>query len=279
MPTSVLFVITGASRGLGQAIAKVASQTVPNLRAILVARSERGLVETEEHMKRQRSHELQQQVSRYVMDLSDLDRLDTNLDGLFDELRLEDNHYDRVILINNAGTIGHLGSCLSSPSLADLRGHVDLNITSSLWLSVRFARFFRQQVRHASSSSSPSTHAQPIITIVNISSLVAIAEFPTMACYSAGKAAREKYHVIMAKELANDDDGNKIKILNYAPGPLETDMVTEIRAADRLDATLKPHFQKQLLHPDDSAKKLIQLLLSDNFESGAHIDYYDLPAS
>ncbi len=68
-----------------------------------------------------------------------------------------------------------------------------------------------------------------------------------------------------------------LKTLSYAPGPLETDMVTEIRSAPALDADLKPNFQKQLLDPEDSAKKLIRLLLINDFENGAHIDYYDLP--
>jgi sepiapterin reductase len=67
-----------------------------------------------------------------------------------------------------------------------------------------------------------------------------------------------------------------IQILNYAPGPLETDMATEIWQAPLLDASLKPHYDKQLVDPDDSAARLVQLLLQGNFTSGQHIDYYDL---
>jgi sepiapterin reductase len=135
---------------------------------------------------------------------------------------------------------------------------VDLNITSCFWISVHFARYLKQQQQKA--------------TIVNISPLVAIADFSTFGIYSAGKAACEKYHAMLAKE----EEVDLQKMLNYAPGPLETDMVIEIRLAPALDAGLKPNYQKQLLDPKDSAKKLMRLLLINDFENGAHIDYYDL---
>jgi sepiapterin reductase len=77
--------------------------------------------------------------------------------------------------------------------------------------------------------------------------------------------------------LAKEEELDMMKMLNYAPGPLETDMVTEIRSAPALDANSEIFFQKQVLDPEDSAKKLMRLLLIDDFESGAHIDYYDLP--
>ena len=120
-----------------------------------------------------------------VYDLNDLDQLDANMDQLLQDLlvaengvTVEESYYDRVILINNGGMIGHLGPCSDSPSLQEMRSNVDLNITSCLWISVRFSRYLKQQQQRA--------------TIVNISSLVAIADFPTFGIYSAGKAAREK---------------------------------------------------------------------------------------
>jgi len=148
-------------------------------------------------------------------------------------------------------------------------------------------------------------------TIVNVSSLLAISDdILSMGIYSTGKAARERYHTIIGKEeikrmKKNDDDesnnnnndsnnniiireeegqNNKnnsntaaIKTLNYAPGPLETDMAKEIRKkADELDVDLKPHFQKKLLDSYDSAMKLIRVIDKNEFDTGSHIDYYDL---
>ncbi len=55
-------------------------------------------------------------------------------------------------------------------------------------------------------------------------------------------------------------------------------MVEEIRAnMERIDISLQPSFRNRVLDPMDSARKLLQLLQSSDFDSGAHIDYYDLP--
>ena len=85
------------------------------------------------------------------------------------------------------------------------------------------------------------------------------------------------YYACLAKELMAKSP--IIRLLNYAPRPLETEMVEEIRAAPALDSSLKPNFAQQLLEPLDSARILVQLIRKDNFVSGAHIDYYDVAQS
>jgi NAD(P)-dependent dehydrogenase (short-subunit alcohol dehydrogenase family) len=86
------------------------------------------------------------------------------------------------------------------------------------------------------------------------------------------------YYASLAQELAAASN-SRIRLLSYAPGPLETDMVEEIRAAEALDAGLRPNFAKQLLDPLVSARILVQLVWSDNtdaFRNGQHVDYYDV---
>jgi sepiapterin reductase len=273
----LLLVVTGASRGLGRAIAKAFcsshaltypdnTEKITHIRAILVARSLNGLQETETEILQNGNDDttaVQIECSKHAVDLGNLETLDGHLDDLFREISEHATAGSRLIFVNNAGTLGHLGPCIASPSLQDMRTNVDLNITSALWTSVRFARF--------AASSLAETFART--TIVNISSLVAVQPFPTMGVYSAGKAARDMYHTILAKEVVP----SIIQVLNYAPGPLETDMATELRTAQTLDKDLKPHFEKQLVDPNDSALKLVALVTAGEFESGAHIDYYDLP--
>jgi sepiapterin reductase len=267
----LLLVVTGASRGLGKAIAKAFCKDTPTLiqetievRAFLVARSQTGLQETEDLMLQQASgikgRNLKVDCSQHVIDLGDLDALEINLDGLFAEMMNHVPDADHIIFINNAASLGHLGQCVESPSLADMRTNVDFNITSTLWTSVRFARFVRE-----------SASDTAVITIVNISALAAIQVFPTMGIYAAGKAARSHYHETLAKELHGSK--KNIKVLNYAPGPLDTDMANEFLLAENLDTDLKPSFQQQLVDPDDSATKLVKLLAGRDFESGQHIDY------
>jgi short-subunit dehydrogenase len=98
--SSLLLVITGASRGFGRAIANVvsASQRVDKVQAVLVARSADGLRETEKVMRASANGQVD--VSSHVMDLSNLDQLDTHLDELLSNLKLDELSYDRVVLIN-----------------------------------------------------------------------------------------------------------------------------------------------------------------------------------
>lgn len=109
-----------------------------------------------------------------------------------------------------------------------------------------------------------------------------------MALYSAGKAARDMYHACLAQEeeeqnRCSGSNRSTFRVLNYAPGPLETDMAEELRANERLDATLQPNFEHDLVDPMDSARALARLVLQEEksteqpcFVSGSHVDYFDL---
>lgn len=73
----------------------------------------------------------------------------------------------------------------------------------------------------------------------------------------------------------------QVRALNYAPGPLDTDMQRQIREEMPDDSELKQQFRNlfqndQLVKPLDSARRLHRLLMTDKFESGAHVDFYDV---
>lgn len=302
----VCLIVTGASRGLGRAIAATLCRyhhrenEEPHsfMHAVLVARSATGLESTADVMRQQwrdkrgvnytDDDQSGLTLSQVPADLGDLDQLDATIDEILEDcsraltLAKAKEHDSKVVFINNAGSLGPLGPCVDTPltsSLREMRQAVDLNVTGALWMSARFGRY--------AAASSPSLIQSA--TIVNISSLCAVQPMATMALYSAGKAARDAYHTAWAAELAsistssfNDTNNNNhssdttnIRILNYAPGPLETDMATTLRESEFLDANLKPHFQKTLIDPMDSAAVLCQLLQDDTFDNGAHVDFYD----
>ena len=81
------------------------------------------------------------------------------------------------------------------------------------------------------------------------------------------KAARDQFF----KSVALEDPATRV--LSYAPGPLKTDMAMVL--ANR--GHLTDFFQNQdnLLDPEDSAERMIQILENDNYDNGAHIDYFD----
>merc|ERR1712037_878801 len=92
---------------------------------------------------------------------------------------------------------------------------------------------------------------------INISSILALQPLTTWANYCGGKAARDAVFRVLAVEQPN------AVVLNYAPGPLDTPMIEDLK---RTGALLKP---------SDSAGKLVALLRRRNFKSGDHVDYYD----
>lgn len=71
-----------------------------------------------------------------------------------------------------------------------------------------------------------------------------------------------------------------MRVLNYAPGPLNTDMQRRIR--DEMpdvplrEVYMKMHNEGKLIDPAVSAKVLVGLLEKDEYENGAHVDIYDV---
>jgi sepiapterin reductase len=271
MTRKVALIVTGASRGLGRAIVNAfaiegsrsnnAALAVKHV--TLMGRNERDLEDTKAGCI-----PTAVPVSIHAKDLSILNDLDETIDHVLSSIEKAQVDFDEVVLVNNAGSIGHIGLCIETPSLREIQRNVDMNVTSCIWISVRVARFAQEKGVRS--------------TIVNISSLVALEPFSTLGVYSAGKAAREAYHAVMAKEGApssssSSSSSSNLKVLNYAPGPLETSMTNEIRDAPNLAVELRPHYERKLVDPDDSARSLVRLLCKDEFMSGSHVDYFDLP--
>lgn len=266
--SSLLLVVSGASRGLGQAIAVAFCKHATGLtrmRILLVARSQDGLAETQQRIQETATEQdISLEDSIHVMDLANLETLDENIDALLNEAQASANdHYDRVVLVNNAGSLGHLSPVTDMKTLKDLQQSLDFNVTSSLWLSIRFVKTMLNS---------------PCVTVVNISSLCAIEPFPTMGVYCTGKAARDMFYNVWAKELG---DKSNVKLLNYAPGALATEMTDVLRQTDELDPKLKTFFRGahesgDLIPPSKTAQRMVKLIWKNEFLSGSHVDYWDL---
>ncbi|XP_061655358.1 sepiapterin reductase a isoform X2 [Phyllopteryx taeniolatus] len=110
--------------------------------------------------------------------------------------------------------------------------------------------------------------------VVNISSLCAVKPFPSWVLYCTGKAAREMMFKVLAEEEPD------LRVLNYAPGPLDTDMQLVARTKTgelSLRKTYSDMFDEgQLLTCEASCAKLMKILLEDKYASGDHVDFYDV---
>lgn len=63
-----------------------------------------------------------------------------------------------------------------------------------------------------------------------------------------------------------------LKVLNYAPGPMNTDMARDIRSDEQYEDDLR---SGKLIDPQVSAAKCVGLALGAGYKSGAHIDFFD----
>jgi sepiapterin reductase len=304
---SGLVIISGASRGIGRAIAlaiadaacranrdnnsSVSKLIAPRLHMVLISRSASSLQDTASMIKQRCDNDNLDTIKTTCyekMDLADIDSLPNNVDKILQPLSSSSNeNYNSCLLINNAGSLGPLGRVTdicnddsASASLKRWKETIDFNITSSMWISSQFAK--------------AASHV-PLVRIVNISSLCAIDPFPTMALYCAGKAARDMFHAVLAKEQkikADDEEETdqshhqtsnsvQFKVLNYAPGACDTAMTDTLADCADLDSELHTFFntsrdEKKLIRPEDTAAKLVGLLEKDEFESGSHVDYWDI---
>ena len=110
--------------------------------------------------------------------------------------------------------------------------------------------------------------------VINVSSLAALQPFETWGSYCYGKAARDSLFQVMAVEEES------WKVLNYAPGPLDTKMIKDLLDDSATNQNIRNAFEdmkskKNLLTPGQSAEKMIQILNKNTFKSGAHVDYFD----
>lgn len=255
-----LCIITGASKGFGRTIAKELSRCVkPGSAFVLTARSGGELRTLQAELAESDAGKAGLEVRYVVADLG----LAEGLEKVTKEAQaVAPAHIEHVILINNAGSLGDISRFTKSfTDMAEVNSYLSLNVSSFLCLTAQFLQAFPQR---------PGLRR----TVINISSLCALKPFSSWVLYCSGKAARDMMFRVLAEEEPD------LRVLNYAPGPLDTDMQLEARSKSG-DALLRKSFnemfnQGQLLSCEESCSKLMKLLMENSYTSGAHVDFYDI---
>ncbi|KAG0175676.1 hypothetical protein DFQ28_006868 [Apophysomyces sp. BC1034] len=267
-----LVVITGASRGFGCTIAKVlASQVKHRTSFVLIGRNHLELEKVAKEIQ-------QDQVQVQVISGVSLENAAATRDTVLKKLEAVVTTINqqspalltKAVLINNAGSTGDLSKQVLDYDVDEIQSYVDVNLTSYIVLISGFIRLFRPK---NTDPQNPSCFP-PDLVVVNISSLLAVQAFPNWGLYATGKSARD----MLLRVVAEED--KSVRTLSYAPGPLDNEMQKNVRE------TLADENQKQLytemavkgnlVSMEASAGKLADLLRNDTFESGAHIDFYDV---
>jgi sepiapterin reductase len=293
-------IITGASRGFGRACAvafarALASPPPPGaaLTLALLGRDAAGLAATASEVAAAVPH------ARCVCHVADLSQLPSLSSVWSAVVAAVDGgggsgaRWCRAVLINNAASAGHVGLVRDDAAggeggliaaLEALTGALAFNVASPWALGALFAAELRARGGGVEG------------TVVNVSSLAAVAPFATMGSYSVCKAARDMLHRVLAEEergggggagagagadaSADAGAGCTLRTLSYAPGPMDTALQAEFRAAPSLHGATRDFFngmaaQGTWVDQAESAGVCAALVVGGGFASGEHVDFYD----
>lgn len=252
----VFLLISGASRGIGRQIAVSFSSVLEEgSHVLLLATNLNALKETAKNMSTKVS------IDTVSIDLSKAthDELHSIITQSLKNKALES--FDRVVVVHNVGSIGNVSQCANE--MIDLniwRSYYDLNVFVPAILNGVVMKIFNE-----------NTHTEK--TVINITSLFAMQPGRTTGYYCTGKAAREMFFKVFALE------NPQVDVLNYAPGPVDTDMFHTV-CEDIADKDVKKQFndmltKKTVLTAEQTVNRLLTVLREHKYNSGDHVDYYD----
>ena len=181
-----LALVTGASTGIGYAIAKELARRGANLILSATARSEDKLHEL--------SSEIKDLGSECHIFLEDLSRLNSGR-SLYDQIKLQNLHVD--LLINNAG-YGRWGT-FHEVEMEDYADMIQLNITSLSELSHLFI---------------PDMISVGEGGVINVGSVASLTPVPYSSVYAATKA----YVLSLSEGLRYEYRNSNIRIMALLPG-------------------------------------------------------------
>lgn len=156
---------------------------------------------------------------------------------------------ERVLLINNAGTLEPMGP-LPVQDLAAVADAVNLNVTAPLMLSAALCAIDAGELDRR---------------ILHVSSGAARTPYAGWSLYCATKAALDQH----ARSAALDRTPG-LRIGSVAPGVVDTAMQAALRSVDPARFPLRERFEKlqrdgRLARPRDCARQLVDHLLDDGF--------------
>ena len=238
-------IITGVSRGLGEAIA--ADLLSRGWYVLGVGRKSSGRLSGERY--------------RFVeIDLAGAAGIDTALCDRFSEI--ERSHPSSVVCINNAAVAGPIGVA-GRLKASDIAASVAINLAAPCALANLFCRVFvdRNQDRR----------------IINVSSGAAQTALPGSAIYCAAKSGLE----MLTRVLAEEQGRNGVRVIALRPGILDTDMQAFMRAQTEdvlptADLFKGFHERGQLVAPATAAAKIITNIVLARIEQGRTYSYADL---
>ena len=245
-------ILTGASRGMGLAMAKQLCH--PNQLVLCISRGQSDALTA---IANQQGAHLVQWQADLVQPAAVAEKLSHWLEALNPE------EFASATLINNAGAIGHLGP-IDDAALDDLSMGLAINLQAPVLLSAVFLKHTRQW--------------QMPRKILNISSGLGRRPMAASALYCAGKAGLDHFTRCLALDEALQS--NPAKVVSIAPGVIDTDMQTDLRSAKGASFPDQNMFVQMkdsgaLTSPDVAARQLLAYLQRADFGSNPVADVRD----
>ncbi|MCU0932636.1 MAG: SDR family NAD(P)-dependent oxidoreductase [Serpentinimonas sp.] len=207
-PQQHLYIITGASRGMGHAMA---CQLLAPAHTLLC-------------ISRQTSQSLAQQaqqqgahLEQWSQDLAETQEAAERLERWLQSLHA--SRFDSTTLINNAGVIPAIAPLQGVP-VPELTRAIRVGLEAPMALTAVFLRATRAWVEAG---------WQGQRRVLNISSGLGRRAMASQATYCAAKAGMDHYTRCLALEEAQYADG--ARVCSLAPGVIDTDMQTQLRGA------------------------------------------------
>jgi benzil reductase ((S)-benzoin forming) len=240
------YIVTGASRGIGEAIVRklvVAGNTV-----FAVSRSmNEDLVDL--------ASSLNVPLFYFEADLSVRIEAESFIKEVFRKIKLTES--DRIALINNAGMLDPVGP-LKSTDFARAEKHLHLNLLAPMVLSSVF-------ISNTELLDIPKV-------ILNISSGAAFYPYSGWSVYCSSKAGLDMLSKVAGLEQA--ENLHPVTIFALAPGIIETGMQESIRETDVAlfpdrDKFISLHEAGKLAKPDDVAQIITRTIFNNSLVTGS----------
>lgn len=252
-----LTILTGGSRGMGLAMALQSLR--PNGHLLCISR----------HVNRQLADEAQRldaTLTQWTQDLADTTGAAQRLEAWLNEQTA--HGFASATLINNAGVIPRIGPLDACPP-DELANALRVGLEAPMQLTAAFLRATGAWVE--SGWRGPRK-------VLNISSGLGRRAMAAQAPYCAAKAGMDHFTRCSALDEAQRPHG--ARLVSLAPGVIDTDMQSQLRAGDPAAFPDVGRFkdlksQGQLSTPDDAAASVLAWLARPDFGSNPVADVRD----
>ncbi|KAG5676130.1 hypothetical protein PVAND_005981 [Polypedilum vanderplanki] len=247
----VYLIITGASRGIGK---ELAIETSKNFKTgstvVLLARSKEGLENTKKVIN-ETNKNVEVIIKSIDLTKPSVEELDEIINNSFDASK----NYDLTMIIHNVGTLGDISKWSNDMNdYNELEQYFSTNVFAPVILNNRLLKVIPKSMK---------------TFIVNITSKAALHAFKSFGFYCMGKAAREMYFKMIAEEFKD------LLVLNYSPGPVESDMTVYAQNASISEETSGMFKQLRnegtILTTAMTTKRFLEVVAAGKYNSGDHM--------